>query len=59
MQTVATQQQMHLERGMRICGRNNTAGTKFTKEGEGGDVAGTRAEIHLQPTVMHGRAVVD
>ncbi|GAB0175773.1 acid sphingomyelinase-like phosphodiesterase 3b [Grus japonensis] len=38
------------ERGVR-CERNNSADTKVSAEGGGGDAPGTRAEIPLQPVV--------
>ena len=45
------QQQLHSERGVRICERNNSADTKVSEEGGGGGAPGTRAEIPLQPVV--------
>ena len=37
------------ERGVRLCERNSSAGTKVSAEGGGGGAPGTRAEIPLQP----------
>ena len=45
------QQQLQLERGVRICERNNPADTKVSEEGGGGGAPGARAEIPLQPVV--------
>jgi len=42
------QQQLQLERGVRIRERNNSAETKVS-EGGGGGAPGTRAEVPLQP----------
>ena len=42
---------MQLERGVRICERNNSAGTKVSEEGGGGGAPGAGAEIPLQPVV--------
>ncbi|PKU45313.1 protein pxr1-like [Limosa lapponica baueri] len=39
------------ERGVRICGRNNSADIKVSEEGRGGDAPGTGADIPLQPMV--------
>jgi len=41
---------------MRIRERNNSADTKVSEEGGGGGVPGTRAEIPLQPVVVHSGA---
>ena len=43
--------QQQLERGVRICERNNSADTKVSEEGGGGGAPGARAEIPLQPVV--------
>ncbi|GAB0195124.1 hypothetical protein GRJ2_001977700 [Grus japonensis] len=43
------QKQLQPERGARICERNNSADTKGSAEGGGGDAPGTGAEIPLQP----------
>ena len=43
------QQQLQLERGERICERNNSADTKVSEEGGGGGAPGAGAEIPLQP----------
>ena len=43
------QQQLQLERGVRICERNNSADTKVSEEGGGGGAPGAGAEIPLQP----------
>ena len=42
---------MQLERGVRICERNNSADTKVSEEGGGGGAPGARAEIPLQLVV--------
>ncbi|GAB0205645.1 hypothetical protein GRJ2_003030100 [Grus japonensis] len=42
------QQQLHLERGVRRCERNNFADTQVSEEGGGGGAPGARAEIPLQ-----------
>ncbi|PKU38822.1 protein pxr1-like [Limosa lapponica baueri] len=39
------------ERGVRICESNNSADTKVSEEGGGGDAPSARAEIPLQPVV--------
>ena len=44
-------QQLQLERGVRICERNNSADTKVSEEGGGGGAPGAGAEIPLQPLV--------
>lgn len=36
---------------MRVCERNDSAGTKVSEEGEGEDPPGTEAEIPLLPVV--------
>ncbi|GAB0195028.1 acid sphingomyelinase-like phosphodiesterase 3b [Grus japonensis] len=43
------QEQLQPERGVKICGRNNSADTKVSAEGGGGGAPGTGAEIPLQP----------
>ncbi|GAB0186196.1 E3 ubiquitin-protein ligase MARCHF3 [Grus japonensis] len=43
------QQQLQLERGVRVCERNNSADTKVSEEGGGGGAPGAGAEILLQP----------
>ncbi|PKU43327.1 protein pxr1-like [Limosa lapponica baueri] len=40
-----------LDRGVRICERNNSADTKVSEEEEGGGAPGARAEIPLQSMV--------
>ncbi|GAB0184620.1 hypothetical protein GRJ2_000927300 [Grus japonensis] len=44
-----TRDQLQLERGVRICERNNSADTKVSVDGGGGGAPGARAEIPLQP----------
>ncbi|KAK4821754.1 hypothetical protein QYF61_000815 [Mycteria americana] len=43
--------QLQSKRGVGICERNNSAGTKVSEEGGGGGAPDTRAEIPLQPLV--------
>ncbi|XP_075356581.1 uncharacterized protein LOC142409205 [Mycteria americana] len=43
--------QLQLERGVRICERNNSADTKGSEEGGAGGAPGAGAEIPLQPMV--------
>jgi len=37
------------KRGVRICERNDSEGSKVSEEGGGGDAPGARAEVPLQP----------
>jgi len=41
---------------VRLCERNNSAGTKVSEEGGGKSASGTIAEISLQPMEVHGGA---
>ncbi|RMC09663.1 hypothetical protein DUI87_13449 [Hirundo rustica rustica] len=53
------QQQLHPERGVRLCERNNSADVKVSGEGGERGASGARAEIPLQPMVQdHGEAAV-
>jgi len=56
---------LQLERGVRICERNNSADTKVSEEGGGGGAPGARAEktmvrqaVPLQPIDVHSGADV-
>jgi len=45
------QWQFQQGREVRICERNNSADTKVSKEGGGGDAPGAKAELPLQPMI--------
>ncbi|GAB0177027.1 hypothetical protein GRJ2_000167900 [Grus japonensis] len=47
--TAQHQEQLQPERGGRRCEKNNSADTKVSEEGGGGDAPGAGAEIPLQP----------